>query len=64
LGSLIRRLIVSRAVTLADERNLERFAALQVPYSLVERTVERDLPPTARALDLAVTTWAPLGGGS
>lgn len=55
--------IVSRAVTLADERNLERFAALQVPYSLVERTVERDLLPMARALDLAVTTWAPLGGG-
>jgi len=54
---------VSRAVTLADERNLERFAALQVPYSLVERTVERGLLPMARALDLAVTTWAPLGGG-
>ena len=55
--------IVSRAVTLADERDLERFAALQVPYSLVERTVERGLLPMARALDLAVTTWAPLGGG-
>src|SRR5215203_4534575 len=33
--------IVSRAVTLADERGLEPFSALQVPYSLVERTVER-----------------------
>jgi aryl-alcohol dehydrogenase-like predicted oxidoreductase len=55
--------IVCRAVTLADERNLERFAALQVPYSLVERTVERDLLPMARAPYLAVTTWAPLGGG-
>ena len=55
--------IVSRAVTLADERGLEPFSALQVPYSLVERTVERDLLPMARALDLAVTTWAPLGGG-
>ena len=55
--------IVSRAVTLADERGLEPFSALQVPYSLVERTVERDLLPMARALDLAVTVWAPLGGG-
>lgn len=55
--------IVSRAVTLAEERGLEHFNALQVPYSLVERTVERDLLPMARALDLAVTTWAPLGGG-
>jgi aryl-alcohol dehydrogenase-like predicted oxidoreductase len=55
--------LVSQAVTLAGERNLERFSALQVPYSLVERTVERELLPMARALDLAVTSWAPLGGG-
>lgn len=55
--------IVSQAVALAEERGLERFNALQVPYSLVERTVERELLPMAQALDLAVTTWAPLGGG-
>ncbi len=55
--------IVSRAVTLAQERGLTPFSALQVPYSLVERTVERELLPAARALDLAVTGWAPLGGG-
>jgi len=55
--------MVARAVTLADERGLTRFSALQVPYSLVERTVERELLPMARALDLAVTGWAPLGSG-
>ena len=55
--------MVARAVTLAEERGLTPFCALQVPYSLVERTVERDLLPMARALDLAVTGWAPLGGG-
>ena len=55
--------IVSQAVTLADLRGWTRFAGLQVPYSLVERSVERDLLPMARALDLSVTTWAPLGGG-
>lgn len=55
--------MVSRAVTLAEERGLTPFCALQVPYSLVERTVERELLPVARALDLAVTGWAPLGGG-
>ncbi len=55
--------IVSRAVTLAQERGLTPFTALQVPYSLVERTVERELLPAARGLDLAVTGWAPLGGG-
>ncbi len=55
--------IVSQAVTLAELRGWTRFAGLQVPYSLVERSVERDLLPMARALDLSVTTWAPLGGG-
>ncbi len=55
--------LVSQAVTLADLRGWTRFAGLQVPYSLVERSVERDLLPMARALDLSVTSWAPLGGG-
>ncbi|MGI8519911.1 MAG: aldo/keto reductase [Actinomycetota bacterium] len=55
--------MVARAVSLAEERGLTSFRALQVPYSLVERTVERELLPVARALDLAVTGWAPLGGG-
>lgn len=52
---------VAQAVTLADQRGLTRFAALQVPYSLVERTVERELLSMAAALELSVTTWAPLG---
>ena len=55
--------IVSRAVTLAEQRGSTPFTALQVPYSLVERTVERELLRMARGLDLAVTGWAPLGGG-
>lgn len=55
--------MVSRPVTMATERGLTPFSALQIPYSLIERTVERDLLPMARALDLAVTGWAPLGGG-
>lgn len=55
--------LVARAVTLAQERGQMPFSAIQIPYSLVERTVERELLPMARALDLAVTGWAPLGGG-
>jgi aryl-alcohol dehydrogenase-like predicted oxidoreductase len=55
--------IVSQCVTLADLRGWSRFVGLQVSYSLVERNVERDLLPMARALDLAVTAWAPLGHG-
>ena len=55
--------IVSQALTLADLRGWTRFAGLQVPYSLLERSVERELLPMARALELAVAAWGPLGGG-
>jgi aryl-alcohol dehydrogenase-like predicted oxidoreductase len=55
--------IVAQAVTLADLRGWSRFAGLQVPYSLVERSVERELLPMAQALELTVTAWSPLGGG-
>jgi aryl-alcohol dehydrogenase-like predicted oxidoreductase len=54
---------VSQANMLADLRGWAPFVALQVEYSLIQRTTERDLMPMARALDLAVTPWAVLGGG-
>jgi len=37
--------------------------ALQVEYSLSERTVEHDLMPMAEAMGLGVTPWSPLKGG-
>lgn len=37
--------------------------ALQIEYSLVERTVEHELLPAAEALGLGVLPWSPLGGG-
>jgi aryl-alcohol dehydrogenase-like predicted oxidoreductase len=55
--------IVAQAVTTADLRGWTRFAGLQVPYSLLQRDVERDLLPMAQALELTVTAWSPLGGG-
>jgi|WetSurMetagenome_2_1015567.scaffolds.fasta_scaffold25393_3 aryl-alcohol dehydrogenase-like predicted oxidoreductase len=55
--------IVSRANTLADLRGWTPFTALQIPYSLVERSPERDLLPMAKSLDLAVTPWGILGSG-
>ncbi len=55
--------IISRADTLAQLRGWSRFVAIQVEYSLVERTAERELLPMARALDLGVTAWSPLGSG-
>ncbi|MEO1008979.1 MAG: aldo/keto reductase [Planctomycetota bacterium] len=37
--------------------------ALQIEYSLLERTVEHDLMPMAREMGLGVTPWSPLKGG-
>lgn len=54
---------VARAQTLAEERRLTPFAALQVEYSLIERTPERELLPAAQALGLTVTPWSPLASG-
>ena len=55
--------LVAQAVTVADLRGMARFAGLQVPYSLIERTPEGDLLPMAQALDLTAVTWETLGGG-
>lgn len=55
--------IVSRANTMAELRGWTRFVGLQIEYSLIERTPERELLPMARQLDIAVTPWAALGGG-
>jgi aryl-alcohol dehydrogenase-like predicted oxidoreductase len=55
--------IVSQANTLAELRGWSRFVGLQVPYSVNDREVERDLLPMARAFDMAVLAWAPISGG-
>jgi aryl-alcohol dehydrogenase-like predicted oxidoreductase len=54
---------VAEANTLAKLRGWTPFVGLQIEYSLVERTVERELTPMAQALGLAVLAWGPLGGG-
>ena len=55
--------IVSRANMLAELRGWSPFVALQIEYSLIERTPERDLLPMARSLGMTVTPWAVLGSG-
>ena len=55
--------VVSRANTLAELRGWTQFIGLQIEYSLIERTVERELLPMARELELAVTPWGVIGGG-
>ena len=55
--------VVSQANTLAELRGWSKFIGLQIRYSLIDRTVERELLPMARALDIAVTPWGIVGGG-
>lgn len=54
---------VSHAAAVADAAHWAPLAGIQVEYSLVERTPERELLPMAEALGLGVTLWSPLGGG-
>jgi len=54
---------IAQANTLAQLRGWSPFVGLQVEYSLVERTVERELVPMAKALNLGLTAWSPLARG-
>lgn len=48
---------------LSELRGWSPLVALQIEYSLVERTVEHELLPMAREMGLGVMPWSPLGGG-
>ncbi|HEV2782678.1 MAG TPA: aldo/keto reductase [Actinophytocola sp.] len=54
---------VSRMQAIAELRGWAPLVALQIPYNLVERTVERDLIPMAQTMGLGVIPWSPLAGG-
>jgi aryl-alcohol dehydrogenase-like predicted oxidoreductase len=54
---------IARANTMADLRAWSPFVGLQIEYSLIERSVERELIPMAKALNIGVTAWSPLAGG-
>src|SRR5215472_13095919 len=51
---------IAQANMLADLRGWSRFVGLQIEYSLIQRTVERELVPMAQALTIGVTAWSPL----
>src|SRR5260221_13008756 len=53
----------AQANTLAQLRGWSPFTGLQIEYSLIERTVERELVPMAKALNLGFTAWSPPAGG-
>jgi aryl-alcohol dehydrogenase-like predicted oxidoreductase len=54
---------IARMQTTADLRGWSPLVALQIEYSLVQRTAERELLPMARELGLGVLPWSPLAGG-
>lgn len=54
---------IARLQAIADLRGWSPLVALQVPYNLTERTVEREFMPMARTLGLGVLPWSPLAGG-
>src|SRR5712664_1524342 len=54
---------IAQANTLAELRGWTQFIGLQIEYSLIERTVERELIAMAKALNLGVLAWSPLARG-
>lgn len=55
--------VVSQMNMMAELRGWARFVGLQIEYSLIARTPERDLLPMAKAWDMTVTPWGAIGGG-
>ena len=56
--------VVAQGNTLADLMGWSPMIALQIEYSLIQRTPERELIPMAKHFGMTVTPWAPLGGGA
>jgi aryl-alcohol dehydrogenase-like predicted oxidoreductase len=55
---------VTEAQVTAHFRGWTRLTAIQLEYSLLERTVEGELIPMAQAMGLGVTPWSPLRSGA
>jgi aryl-alcohol dehydrogenase-like predicted oxidoreductase len=47
----------------AEQHALTRFIATQVPYSLAQRDIERDILPMCREFGIGLLPWSPLAGG-
>lgn len=54
---------VARAATIAELRGWSAVVGLQMEYSLVERSPDRELIPMGKAFGLGMVGWSPLGGG-
>lgn len=55
---------IAQANTMAQFRGWSPFVALQIEYSLLERSVELELVPLALEFGLGITPWSPLKSGA
>ena len=55
--------VVAKSNTMAQLRGWTRYVGLQIEYSLLERTVERELVPMAKDQQMSVLAWSPLRNG-
>jgi aryl-alcohol dehydrogenase-like predicted oxidoreductase len=55
--------VVAKSNTMAEFRGWTSYVGLQIEYSLLERTVERELIPMAKDQGMTVLAWSPLRGG-
>lgn len=53
----------ARLQTLAEAHGRERAIALQLEYSLVERSIEDEFVPLGRELGMGIMVWSPLASG-
>ncbi|ANI88602.1 aldo/keto reductase [Arachidicoccus ginsenosidimutans] len=56
--------VISKGNTYAELMGWSRFVGLQVEYSLLQRTPERELIPMAKHYGMTLLPWAPLAGGA
>ncbi|HEY6881629.1 MAG TPA: aldo/keto reductase [Polyangiales bacterium] len=54
---------VIESLWVSKEYGLNRFVSEQPPYNLLDRRIERELVPAARAYGIGLIPWSPLAGG-
>jgi aryl-alcohol dehydrogenase-like predicted oxidoreductase len=54
---------IVEAQWVAERRGLERFRTEQPPYSIINRSIEREVLPVCQRYGLGTLVWSPLGQG-
>jgi aryl-alcohol dehydrogenase-like predicted oxidoreductase len=55
------RLVESKLIS--ERRGWTGYQTIQMQYSLIERSIEREHVPTCRRFGMGILPWSPLGGG-